>query len=465
MTLRVEGMSISEPKPAVAGFSAPPPFDQPSRWRRWAKALGITSRRRCLAAVAALVLLGAAAFLLGRQAWARHQLRAAQTEWQRHHYDRAREHLENCLAVWPDDADALLLAARIARRKQTFDVADKLLDRYLAIRGDDDDLTLERVLVRAERGDVDDVKLFCEKLIAAGHPQTPQILEAAAMGYIRNFRFDEAVVCLQLWQKREPDSAQVAYLGGYVSEQAMHPRDAVQAHRRAVELDPDHDEARLHLVMVLLDLAQAQDALPHARRLVERRPNWAPALVELGRCLDQLGQQEESERVFARALELQPRHAGALLQRGMAALRHDDLAAAETLLRQACTLAPGSYQAHYQLALCLQRLGKTDEARDLEPYLKQLEKDSKRLTDIFRQDMTEILHNPDRLCELGNIALRAGSAEQALRWYDAALKADPSHIPTHEAYARYYQGLGQIGRAARHLEFAKSKGEKQAPQQ
>ncbi|MCS7040725.1 MAG: tetratricopeptide repeat protein, partial [Anaerolineae bacterium] len=143
----------------------------------------------------------------------------------------------------------------------------------------------------------------------------------------------------------------------------------------------------------------------------------------------------------------------ALHQRGALALRLDDPAAAEGWLKRACELGPGNAQAHYQYALCLQRLGKADESRAVQKQLVQIERDQKRLTEIISEDLTRMPANADLMCELGQIYLRIGAVVDGLRWLEAALRLDPRHRPTHEALVAHYRATGQHSRAAKHIEF------------
>ena len=64
-------------------------------------------------------------------------------------------------------------------------------------------------------------------------------------------------------------------------------------------------------------------------------------------------------------------------------------------------------------------------------------------------------HNPNLHYEAGMIALRAGAIQDALRWFESALREDPNHAPTHRALAEYYQKMGELGRAARHRDLAR----------
>src|SRR5205823_821197 len=126
----------------------------------------------------------------------------------------ARTHLDESLRAWPRDPDALLLAARAARRTGSFDLAEHFLGRAEQAGAAEEGLTLERVLLRAERGDVDEVRPFCERLIAGGGPDADLALEAVAHGLARGYRLAEAQEVLDRWQKLRPDSAQAALVQG-----------------------------------------------------------------------------------------------------------------------------------------------------------------------------------------------------------------------------------------------------------
>src|SRR5688572_22134587 len=132
-------------------------------------------RRRLVRAVLAVFLLaviGVCGHSAARPLYGHYQLRASRHAVERYHNREAREHLEACLAALPDNPEALLLAARTARRMRAFAEAEQFLDGYRRARGEDDDLTLERVLLRAELGDVDAVSRFGQKLVSEGDPRS-----------------------------------------------------------------------------------------------------------------------------------------------------------------------------------------------------------------------------------------------------------------------------------------------------
>lgn len=446
-----------EVEPALSASPASNSKTSP-RLRR-ALTAAVQNPRRLLTALAALAAIAWAGWLIGRQWWARHHWRAAQEAVVHYHYIKAKHHLQRCSAVWPNDRDLLLLGARVARRLRMFDDAESLLTLYHQSHGEDDGFLLERVLLRGERGDLDGVNVFCRTLLDQDHPQSSVILEALVGASLRAYRLNDAEALIQRWQKWAPDDAQAEYSRGFLAELHTQKLEAVKAYRRAVDCDAEHVEARFRLASVLLDLSQAQEAMTHLRWLVERHPNYVSVLVDIARASDQLGRQDDAEQFLRSARDVGPRYAEAWLESGALALRRDQLENAEAWLRRACELEPANYRSHFQLSLCLERLGKADEARTLAPRLKKMEEDNVRQREIVSQLMPRTPNDPNLHWELGAIALRAGSIDEALQWFDSALKIDPKHAPTHEAYASYYQASGQIGRAARHRDFVKPKAD------
>lgn len=416
---------------------------------------GVARRPGRTVGVAALLgLIGVGVYLAGRQVWASAQLRAGRAALERHHYAEARRRLEACLRVRPDAPEVLLLSARAARRTQDFETADRRLDAYLRLRGEDDDLTVERALVRAERGEVDAVEPFCRALVARNHPATPLALEALTAGYLRSYRLEDAELSLKFWAERLPDDVQALLFRGTIFELRLNPQEALCTYRRAVELDPEFDDARARLAVNLLELVQASEALPHLEYLVSRRPDNPAYRVELARCQAQLGAHDKALELLDEVLARRPDHGPALAERGIQTLQGGRAADAEPFLRRACALMPADYQLHYQWLQCLARLGRAGELRAVQDRLKAIEDDIKRLKDIVTLHMQRAPHNPDLHYELGMIAMRAGNLRDGLRWFESALRHDPVHAPSHQALAGYYQRVGQLGRAARHLEVA-----------
>jgi tetratricopeptide (TPR) repeat protein len=442
---------------ATTPVAAPQPA-APGRLHRAARAAGAWPLRpgRLLVAVTLLALIGLGVVWGGRSLWALYDLHEGWKAVNRYHSTEALAHLRSCLAVWPDSPDALLLAARAARRKGQFDEAKQYLERYQAVAGLQDDLVLEQSLLRAQRGDIDGVSKYFMVRVERHDPATPLLLEARAVGALRGFRLRDAEASIIKWLEIDPNNPEAFYLQGRLAEALDNRLGGAESYRRSVEIDPEQDAARLRLAALLLELGQYPEALPHLEYLRHRQPDNVEVVLNLAVCKDQLGEGDEAMRLLNEALAKQPRFPEALVERGKLHVRALRWAEAEADLREAVRLQPSNTVAQENLSTVLRQNGKPQEAQQIQEHIKAIQADNVRIKDIMRREMQLDPHNPNLMCEAGQICLRQGEVEAALRWFDHAVEEDPNHKATHEALAQYYQVIGEIGRAERHRRMAGS---------
>jgi tetratricopeptide (TPR) repeat protein len=401
-----------------------------------------------------LAVIGLMVALIGAHLWADYQLRSGRSALARYHNLEAYYQLRRSFQLSPHRAETVLLLARAARRTGKFEEADALLERYQRLRGADEALVLERLLLRADQGDIEAVHKFFRARVNEDDPATPLMLESLARGFLRTYRLMDAEACLKDLLRRDPDNTQALLLRGSIMELRQRFADALADYRRAVEIDPGHDEVRLRLTGVLLQLFEPGKAIPHLEYLEKRFPDDPEVLLRLAQAKDLLGDQEEAKRLLDRLLARNPDYAAALVERGKLARRASQLKEAEELLRRALAREPSDAVARHQLFLCLTSAGRKAEAREEQERLRQLEDDLKRLQRLITVDMQQ---NPRKAAlhhEAGMIALRAGAYKDARRWFQSALSVDPEYRPTHRILAEYYERIGNPALAARHREKA-----------
>jgi hypothetical protein len=155
--------------PEVTPATAPAPV-RPGLAARLLTALrGVTRHPgRAALIVGLLVLIAGTGWYVGVFLYAQSELNAARREVRRGHNGAALRHLLFCNSVLPDHPQTLLLSARVARRSGNFNEADLLLDRCWEIHGDDEELVLERLLLRATRGEVEVIVPLLERHWADG---------------------------------------------------------------------------------------------------------------------------------------------------------------------------------------------------------------------------------------------------------------------------------------------------------
>ena len=134
--------------------------------------------RRLIPTVALLVVILAGLACIGVSVFAAWQFRQGKRDISRYRFKEALEHLDSYLRVWPHSAEAHLLAAQAARRYLDFRAADKHLDEAQRILGGiSDDIVLERMLLRAQNGDLDGTTTYLRAKIEQHVPEEARIRE------------------------------------------------------------------------------------------------------------------------------------------------------------------------------------------------------------------------------------------------------------------------------------------------
>lgn len=429
-----------------------PPVPGPPRGRR-ARAARVLLLV-CAATAGALAAAGGGV----RHSVNRH-LDRARTDVALGHNAAARPHLELCLRVRPDDPDVLVLAARVARRGGALDEAEALLGRFEELHGTGDPAVLERLAVRAARGEVEAVE---EQLLARGAGEGPEAelaREALVTGLISRFRWADADRSLRDWRARAPDSTAALLLAGKLEEQRQGTEQAVALYREVTDRDPDHDEARLRLAALLVGNRRGGEALPHLERLRARLPGHPEVGVLWAKALALEGRAAEGRAALAECLRAHPDHPEALLESGTLALADGDETGAVDLIRRALDRDPGQLVAVNQYAFALARVGRPEEAAKARARADALKADLERITELVGGPLQARPNDPAVHHEIALIALRTGRPLEALKWFHGALQVDPRHAPTHRALAQLYRELDKPVLSARHRVLAQRPGE------
>jgi tetratricopeptide (TPR) repeat protein len=106
-------------------------------------------------------------------------------------------------------------------------------------------------------------------------------------------------------------------------QRAGQPNDAVNAYRRALELDRDLFEARLNLGTLFLEQSQPDSAKTEFTACTLRRPNDATGWLKLGGAQLRLGEIVSAERSFSAVLTLKTNEAEAYNGLGLARIQRN----------------------------------------------------------------------------------------------------------------------------------------------
>jgi tetratricopeptide (TPR) repeat protein len=391
-----------------------------------------------------LLLLAGLAAAVG-WLWQSHRVHR---EWQqaedalrRHDLVSAAAHLDRYLEHRPRDPAAWFLAGRTARRLGRYAQTEQYLSRCQELGGVTDATRLEWDLLRVQQGDLGDVHLRLRRTIGPDHPDALLVLEALARGYLKCDRLRDALEACDLWIAHQPGHAWPWLWRGSIFECFGYHDKALSDYRQALGYAPDDRDVRLALGGLLVRLRQPGPAAEHFECLLGRAPDDAEALLGLAACRIEQGRAADAVPLLERVPADDPARARALLLRGRAALEQRDAAGAERWLARAVREAPDDPEALHQLIVALRGQGKHAEADRLAPRLDALWRDLLRLKEL----VAAVARDPEDAGprhEAGVVALRLGRPDEAVRWWQSALRARGDHRPTHAALAEYFGRQG-----------------------
>jgi tetratricopeptide (TPR) repeat protein len=422
------------------------------------QALEAAVRRRPWAWVAGVLLaiLAVAGYPVYRQVRAEVHLRRAQEALARSLRVRgpgplaeARGHLADCLRVWPNSGQVHFLMARAARRAGDADEAARHLRRAEQAGWVAEAIDLEKALVAVQQGDLDRAEPVLADFVRRNHPDKLVILEALVQGCRRTYRLPQALAYLDAWLEAQPDSVRALVWRGETLLLAGRDRDALADYLKAVQLDPQEDEARLKVAELSLALHQHEEATAQFTELLNRHPDQSEALLGLARCRAEQGDAAEAVRLLDRLLSLQPDHPGALAERGKIALDAGNGADAEKWLRQAAAAAPFERETLYNLYRCFTANGHTKEAGECLARIQRIDEDRKRLDEI-KAAILKAPHDAALRCEMGRILLRNGQDKEGVRWLQSALREQPGYDAARQALDEYYRRPSGAGASPTH---------------
>ena len=421
------------------------------------------TRRRLLLALLAL-LLGVAAWWGPslREAAALATIRAAIAD---HDWSRAETLLrEGAAAGGLVAAQREFLLGRVFRRQRRFAEAERCFDAAQALGWSEEEITRQRMLARAQSGDVGSVKERIGGMLAGGADDAfaEDCYEALAEGFIGSFRMDDARECLEFWSRWQPGNPLPSFWMGVIEERFERPVMALEYFTKALAINPRDHESQIRVARLELDMAKLDDAQRHFRECLEARPDDPRAVMGLADCLLRSGDRAAARDLYHDALttELTPEQAAvALTELGQLALEDGDVPRGAVLLDQAVTVDPRFTRARLTLAGTLLRLGDEAGATLERETAQRLAARQRRLAAIT-YEMLSKPDAPELRAEAGPILLEEGFEQEGLQWLEGALRIDPEHGPSHRVLADHYASLGDLDRAATHRRAA---GDAQRP--
>lgn len=309
-----------------------------------------------------------------------------------------------------NSAAALAAQGRSALERGDFDSAAQLFQQAQHLAPDNAQVATDLLLSYVQSGRIPNAISFGQQ--ASRHwPNNPELHHYLGLAQFKAGQNDAAAVQLQQAAKLDPapsirfdlglvklaqqnyaaaaedlqqvirsdkSNALAHLLLGRAYQNSNRSVPAIEEFRTALKLDPNVPLGHYNLGFAYASLGKNADAVTEYNIEVQRSPNNPEVHYQLGRLLLDAGDTHNAISELQRATALDPNNSDAFYELGKATASTDD-ARAQQAFRRAIELNPQDPGPHYQLARCLQRNGKNDEARiEMQKFaeLKKLEPQS-----------------------------------------------------------------------------------------
>ncbi len=389
---------------------------------------------------------------VGLLSWTPWCLQQARESIRLHNLAEAEEWLEQSRLIPWKSQERMFLKARIARKLGK----NREFGRYLEaarLQGmDEERLELERMLQRAQLGDLQTLDEQFPDLLQRGEDLSA-ICEAYVLGLMMQFRIDQAMSIIEVWKADFPNDPQPYFLEGRLLEYQTFLDGAAIALKRAIDRAPHHTPALVALARVEADQQNYDAAIGWYQQAAAFMEEPQPALVGMARCYRDQGNLDEARQVLERALKRPEddlvdayRFVGA---RGETALAQAPIEMAKLELAEnhpeeaiqwferALAADSNDWKNRFLYGQTLQRIGEAERAAE---HLAQAEdartafERADLLIDSVRKDPSDV----EARYEMGLILMDHMSENNGLVWLKSVLKYDPHHVKTHQKLAEYF---------------------------
>ena len=351
-----------------------------------------------------------------------------------------------------DPARAEFLQARIQRRWNNLDAMERHL-RAAERQGLPQEVARqERDLALAQSGKLEQVSDSINMWMTEPGNDVADIADAYSQGLEANDRAYEAKVVLTVWRADCPSDPKPHMQLARLAENELRDGDAEREYRLALEKNPHYPPALFAYGNLLWKRKRPEEALPLLQTCVQVDPQTKPA-VDLLRaaCQRLLGErqaarkileslaeipQKEFERVYRR-LATRMEAGSVAFERGQLEFDDQEFEQATKYFRLAAKQSPDHFDAERQLALSLQRSGRTEEAEEIQQRVEQKRQELATLAPFLTRLQAKP-NDAEARYQIGNIMLNNGRVERGLFYLKGALVDAPEHVPTHRRLFEFY---------------------------
>lgn len=320
---------------------------------------------------------------------------------------------------------------------------------------DEEKASLSAALQSLNDGRALEAQHICSRLLSRGS-SNPAIYHILALSFRAQGKLADGEIAVNKALEIEPDEPSALNTLGLLLLEQDQPESAIGIFKKILQKPGNHIAVLTNLAHAAAKLNDPVGAESYYRKALELDPNWEDAFVHLALLLRSQGRLHALNLCFPTTDSEQP---GLLLVRGLIALDNNSPENAEEMFRTGLGLSPQSAVLWGNLGLALSKQNKTPAARSA--YEKALKLDPQladvklNFADLVKYDEPETAQsllkdslilepeNANALDMMGFTYFLMGDMDAALRFYNQSIEVDPTFLRAraHRSGVFFVQGL------------------------
>ncbi len=385
----------------------------------------------------------------------------------RNHHNKALHYFEDAIKNDLESGSAIAWKIATLCRLKRFDEAEKASTDALIRFSSQVDVLIVTGRLQLDRNSYDQAASWFDKAFKVD-PLNGTVLKWRVAALRRLRRFEEAESVARVAIDTLPHEPDLLVQLGFVYDDQANYDEALTWFDKALQVDPRNSTALEWRVTALRRLRRFEEVESAARVAIDTLPHEPALLVELGWVHGDQANYEEALTWFNKAHQIDSRHEWALRSRIVALRRLHRFEEAESVARVAIDTLPHEPALLVQLGFVYDDQANYDEA--LTWFDKALQVDPRNSTALewrvaalrrlrrfeeaesaARAAIDTLPHEPDLLVELGFVYDDQANYEEALKWFDKALKLELMNTATIEARAVTLRSIRRFDDAERIL--------------
>jgi Tfp pilus assembly protein PilF len=184
-------------------------------------------------------------------------------------------------------------------------------------------------------------------------------------------QYQQAIEAYKKAVQLDPESADANYNLGMSYSSLGQYKEAIEAYKRAIRIKPDYEAAYYNLGHAYSNLKQYDNSVKAFRDAIRRKPDYVEAYYGLGNAYLDSGKDEKAVHTFEEAIRLKPDNPYAYFNLGLLYFPAGPHAEAIDAFTQAIVRDPRYAEAYYNRAYAYLYMARGDSAAsDAETYLK-----------------------------------------------------------------------------------------------